>query len=119
MKKQLFFLILCIGLLLSGCQKTPEAQPAAQSEKPPWETESPDAPLSYAEYFAEIRTYDTADYAYTPAWLQTGKYEIDCIDGKLALYRTSDGERLTYYAKQPFLSWRTGSTGVPPSAVHA
>ena len=112
MKKQLFFLILCIGLLLSGCQKTPEAQPAAQSEKLPWETESQNAPLSYAEYFAEIRTYDTADYAYTPAWLQTGKYEIDCIDGKLALYRTSDGERLTYYAKQPFLSWRTGDTGV-------
>lgn len=56
--------------------------------------------------------YDTADYAYTPAWLQTGDYEIDCIDGKLALFQTSDGERLAVYAEQPFLSWRTGSSGV-------
>lgn len=56
--------------------------------------------------------YDTADYAYTPAWLQTGDYEIDCIDGKLALFQTSDGERPAVYAEQPFLSWRTGSSGV-------
>ena len=41
MKKQFLFLILCIGLLLSGCQKTPEASPAAQPVEPPWETESP------------------------------------------------------------------------------
>ena len=84
MKKQFLFLILCIGLLLSGCQKTPEASPAAQPVEPPWETESPDVLPSYTAYFTEIRMYDTADYAYTPAWLQTGDYEIDCIDGKLA-----------------------------------
>lgn len=112
MKKQFLFLILCIGLLLSGCQKTPEASPAAQPVEPPWETESPDVLPSYTAYFTEIRMYDTADYAYTPAWLQTGDYEIDCIDGKLALFQTSDGERLAVYAEQPFLSWRTGSSGV-------
>ena len=112
MKKQFLFLILCIGLLLSGCQKTPEASPAEQPVEPPWETESPDVLPSYTAYFTEIRMYDTADYAYTPAWLQTGDYEIDCIDGKLALFQTSDGERLAVYAEQPFLSWRTGSSGV-------
>ena len=112
MKKQFLFLILCIGLLLSGCQKTPEASPAAQPVEPPWETESPDVLPSYTAYFTEIRMYDTADYAYTPAWLQTGDYEIDCIDGKLALFQTSDGERLAVYAEQPFLGWRTGSSGV-------
>lgn len=112
MKKQFLFSILCIGLLLSGCQKTPEASPAAQPVEPPWETESPDVLPSYTAYFTEIRMYDTADYAYTPAWLQTGDYEIDCIDGKLALFQTSDGERLAVYAEQPFLGWRTGSSGV-------
>lgn len=112
MKKQFLFSILCIGLLLSGCQKTPEASPAAQPVEPPWETKSPDVLPSYTAYFTEIRMYDTADYAYTPAWLQTGDYEIDCIDGKLALFQTSDGERLAVYAEQPFLSWRTGSSGV-------
>ena len=112
MKKQFLFLILCIGLLLSGCQKTPEASPTAQPVEPPWETESPDVLPSYTAYFTQIRMYDTADYAYTPAWLQTGDYEIDCIDGKLALFQTSDGERLAVYAEQPFLSWRTGSSGV-------
>ena len=112
MKKQFLLLILCIGLLLSGCQKTPEPSPAAQPVEPPWETESPDVLPSYTAYFTEIRMYDTADYAYTPAWLQTGDYEIDCIDGKLALFQTSDGERLAVYAEQPFLSWRTGSSGV-------
>ena len=112
MKKQFLFSILCIGLLLSGCQKTPEASPAAQPVEPPWETESPDVLPSYTAYFTEIRMYDTADYAYTLAWLQTGDYEIDCIDGKLALFQTSDGERLAVYAEQPFLGWRTGSSGV-------
>ena len=117
MKKQILFLMLCISLLLSGCQKTTEAPPAAQLEETvqeasPWETAQPDDPLSYTEYFAETRTYDTADYAYSPAWLQTGEHEIDCRDGELALYRASDGERLTVYAEQPFLSWRTGSDGV-------
>lgn len=33
MKKRLFFLMLCISLLLSGCQKTPEAPPAVQAEE--------------------------------------------------------------------------------------
>ena len=112
MKKRLLFLMLCITLLLSGCQKTPETPPAVQAEKPPWETELPDVPLSYADYFAELRTYDTADYAYTPVWMQTGDYEIDCRDGELALYRASDGERLAVYAEQPILSWRMGSDGV-------
>ena len=112
MKKQILFLTLCIALLLSGCQKTPETPPAVQAEKPPWETELPDVPLSYADYFAELRTYDTADYAYTPVWMQTGDYEIDCRDGELALYRASDGERLAVYAEQPILSWRMGSDGV-------
>ena len=55
MKKQFLFLILCIGLLLSGCQKTPEASPAAQPVEPPWETESPDVLPSYTAYFTEIR----------------------------------------------------------------
>ena len=112
MKKQILFLTLCIALLLSGCQKTPEALPAAQTAEAPWETGVPDAQPSYAEYFAETRTYDTADYTYSPAWLQTGDYEIDCRDGELALFRTSDGERLAVYTAQPFLSWRTGSSGV-------
>ncbi len=112
MKKQILFLTLCIALLLSGCQKTPEALPAAQTAEAPWETGVPDAQPSYAEYFAETRTYDTADYAYSPAWLQTGDYEIDCRDGELALFRASDDERLAAYASQPFLSWRTGSSGV-------
>mgnify|MGYP004470479705 CR=1 FL=1 len=112
MKKRLLFLMLCITLLLSGCQKTPETPPAVQAEKPPWETELQDVPLSYADYFAELRTYDTADYAYTPVWMQTGDYEIDCGDGELALYRASDGERLAVYAEQPILSWRMGSDGV-------
>lgn len=117
MKKQLLFLTLCIGLLLSGCQKAPEAPPAVQAEEAvqtvsPWETAQTDDVLSYAAYFAETRTYDTADYAYSPAWLQTGAYEIDCKDGKLALFRASDGEWLAVYAEQPFLSWRTGSSSV-------
>ena len=112
MKKRLLFLMLCISLLLSGCQKTPEAPPAVQAEDAPWDTGLPDAQPSYAEYFAQTRAYDTADYAYSPAWLQTGAYEIDCKDGKLALYRVSDGEQLAVYAEQPFLSWRTGSDSV-------
>ena len=109
MKKQLLFLTLCIGLLLSGCRKAPEE---AVQEASPWKTAQTDDMLSYAAYFSETRTYDTADYAYSPAWLQTGAYEIDCKDGELALFRTSDGKRLAVYAEQPFLGWRTGSNGV-------
>lgn len=35
MKKQILFLTLCISLLLSGCQKAPEAPPAVQAEEAP------------------------------------------------------------------------------------
>ena len=46
MKKQILFLTLCIGLLLSGCQKAPEAPPAVQAEEAPWEAESQDSQSS-------------------------------------------------------------------------
>lgn len=95
------------------CYRLPENSGGftARSRRTPWKPIADVLP-SYTAYFTEIRMYDTADYAYTPAWLQTGDYEIDCIDGKLALFQTSDGERLAVYAEQPFLSWRTGSSGV-------
>ena len=47
MKKQILFLTLCIALLLSGCQKTPEALPAVQAEETPCEAESQDSQPSY------------------------------------------------------------------------
>ena len=55
MKKWMLFLTLCISLLLSGCQKTPEAQPGTQPAEAPWADEQADAPLSYEDYFAELR----------------------------------------------------------------
>ncbi len=47
MKTQILFLTLCISLLLSGCQKAPEAPPAVQAEEAPWEAESQDSQSSY------------------------------------------------------------------------
>ena len=55
MKKWILLLTLCISLLLSGCQKTPEAQPGMQPAEAPWADEQADAPLSYEDYFAELR----------------------------------------------------------------
>lgn len=61
MKKWILLLTLCISLLLSGCQKTPEAQPGTQPAEAPWADEQADAPLSYEDYFAESRPYDPAE----------------------------------------------------------
>ena len=55
MKKQILFLTLCIALLLSGCQKTPEALPAVQTEETPWEAESQDSQSSYNDLMQEPR----------------------------------------------------------------
>ena len=55
MKKWNLFLILCISLLLSGCQKTLESPSAARSETAPWEAESQDAQSSYNDLTQETR----------------------------------------------------------------
>ena len=55
MKKQILFLTLCIALLLSGCQKTPEALPAVQAEETPWKAESQDSQSSYNDLTQEPR----------------------------------------------------------------
>ena len=55
MKKQILFLTLCIALLLSGCQKTPEALPAVQAEETPCEAESQDSQSSYNDLTREPR----------------------------------------------------------------
>lgn len=54
MKKQILFLTLCIALLLSGCQKTPEALPAVQAEETPCEAESQDSQSSYNDLTREL-----------------------------------------------------------------
>ena len=56
MKKQILFLTLCISLLLSGCQKAPEAPPAVQAEEAPWEAESQDSQSSYNDSTQEPRS---------------------------------------------------------------
>lgn len=68
MKKWILLLTLCISLLLSGCQKTPEAQPGTQPAEAPWADEQADAPLSYEDYFAELRPYDPAEND-VPDWM--------------------------------------------------
>ena len=55
MKKQILFLTLWIALLLSGCQKTPEALPAVQAGETPWEAESQDSQSSYNDLTQEPR----------------------------------------------------------------
>ena len=75
MKEWMLFLTLCISLLLSGCQKTPEAQPGTQPAEAPWAVEQADAPLSYEDYFAELRPYDPAEND-VPDWMKDGNYEI-------------------------------------------
>ena len=61
MKKWILLLMLCISLLLSGCRKASEAQPETQPAEAPWEAEQAEAPLSYEDYFAELRPYDPAE----------------------------------------------------------
>ena len=58
MKKQILFLTLCISLLLSGCQKAPEAPPALQAEEAPWEAESQDSQSSYNDSTQEPRSQE-------------------------------------------------------------
>ena len=58
MKKQILFLTLCISLLLSGCQKAPEAPPAVQAEEAPWEAESQDSQSSYNDSTQEPRSQE-------------------------------------------------------------
>ena len=58
MKKQILFLTLCISLLLSGCQKAPEATPALQAEEAPWEAESQDSQSSYNGSTQEPRSQE-------------------------------------------------------------
>ena len=90
MKKWILLLTLCISLLLSGCQKTPEAQPGTQPAEAPWADEQADAPLSYEDYFAELRPYDPAEND-VPDWMKDGNYEILSEDGVLALYQAANG----------------------------
>ena len=78
MKKQILFLTLCISLLLSGCQKAPEALPATQPEEAPWEAESQDSQSSYNGSTQEPRSqefrkiYGEEDGA---AWWKTAAQE--------------------------------------------
>ena len=59
MNKRNLFLILCISLLLSGCQKTLESPSAARSETAPWEAESQDAQSSYNDLTQETRPQES------------------------------------------------------------
>lgn len=108
MKKWMLFLALCISLLLSGCQKTPEAQPETQPAEAPWAAEQPDAPLSYADYFAELRPCDPANDA--PDWMKEGNYAVLSEDGVLSLYQAENGTltRLFDYPVTGPLGWSTG-----------
>lgn len=106
MKKWILLLTLCISLLLSGCQKTPEAQPGTQPAEAPWADEQADAPLSYEDYFAELRPYDPAEND-VPDWMKDGNYEILSEDGVLSLYQAEDGTltRLFAYPVEAPLGW--------------
>lgn len=97
MKKWILLLTLCISLLLSGCQKTPEAQPGTQPAEAPWADEQADAPLSYEDYFAELRPYDPAEND-VPDWMKDGNYEILSEDGVLSLYQAEDGTLTRLFA---------------------
>ena len=109
MKKWILLLTLCISLLLSGCQKTPEAQPGTQPAEAPWADEQADAPLSYEDYFAELRPYDPAEND-VPDWMKDGNYEILSEDGVLSLYQAEDGTltRLFAYPVEAPLGWSAG-----------
>ena len=109
MKKWILLLTLCISLLLSGCQKTPEAQPGTQPAEAPWANEQADAPLSYEDYFAELRPYDPAEND-VPDWMKDGNYEILSEDGVLSLYQAEDGTltRLFAYPVEAPLGWSAG-----------
>ena len=106
MKKWILLLTLCISLLLSGCQKTPEAQPGTQPAEAPWAAEQADAPLSYEDYFAELRPYDPAEND-VPDWMKDGNYEILSEDGVLALYQAANETltRLFAYPVEAPLGW--------------
>ena len=90
MKKWILLLMLCISLLLSGCRKASEAQPETQPAEAPWEAEQAEAPLSYEDYFAELRPYDPAENG-VPDWMKDGNYEILSEDGVLSLYQAANG----------------------------
>ena len=109
MKKWILLLTLCISLLLSGCQKTPEAQPGTQPAEAPWADEQADALLSYEDYFAELRPYDPAEND-VPDWMKDGNYEILSEDGVLSLYQAEDGTltRLFAYPVEAPLGWSAG-----------
>ena len=109
MKKWILLLTLCISLLLSGCQKTPEAQPGTQPAEAPWAAEQADAPLSYEDYFAELRPYDPAEND-VPDWMKDGNYEILSEDGVLALYQAANETltRLFAYPVEAPLGWSAG-----------
>ena len=109
MKKWILLLTLCISLLLSGCQKTPEAQPGTQPAEAPWADEQADAPLSYEDYFAELRPYDPAEND-VPDWMKDGNYEILSEDGVLSLYQAANETltRLFAYPVEVPLGWSAG-----------
>ena len=110
MKKWILLLTLCISLLLSGCQKTPEAQPGTQPAEAPWADEQADAPLSYEDYFAELRPYDPAEND-VPDWMKDGNYEILSEDGVLSLYQAEDGT-LTRLSIPPHRTRRPSAASV-------
>lgn len=81
MKKWILLLTLCISLLLSGCQKTPEAQPGTQPAEAPWADEQADAPLGWSAGPACLYAFDAQTI-----------YRLD-YGGEAAepIYRATDG----------------------------
>ena len=78
MKKWILFLMLCISLLLSGCQKTPETLPAAQEQT----EQAPGIDQSDAEY-DNVKTWRWAPYETL--------YRTDGV--RMGLVQEADGRR--------------------------